>query len=78
MARPTASVGPFCFLAKGVADENPVRRAQPRSGMPGRAAPIPPSPPDSQAFVESPSRDLRMPFQGDWKAESFALPVRGC
>ena len=35
-----------------------------RSGRlnPSREATIPPSPPTSQAFVESPSRDLRMPF----------------
>ena len=39
-------VGPFAFLPRGSGITKPVRRAQPRSGMPGREAPIPPSPPD--------------------------------
>ena len=39
-----------------------VRRAQRRSRLPGRDATIPPSPPASQAFEESRTRDCRRPF----------------
>ena len=36
------SLSLILFRPSVVAEENPVRRAQPRSGMPGREAPIPP------------------------------------
>jgi hypothetical protein len=42
-------VAPFLISGRvRLRTSNPVRRAQPRSGMPGREAPIPPSPPAKQ------------------------------
>jgi hypothetical protein len=54
--------GHFVFYPSAVQDENPVRRAQQQSRMPGREATIPLSPPTSQVFDESPTGDCRMPF----------------
>ncbi len=46
--------GPFVFLPSRLRTSDPVRRAQPHSGMPGREATIPPSPPKYKRPLSGP------------------------